>query len=185
MGVYLWTNDFPPFPNSYSYDFRNKTWAECQADWWELLSWTAPSVWADGIYYNAWQSSDWIQGFDLSTANKVTLSIYFKAPSWFDGLGYTISHYPWNTGGSGTWIGYNNTEAQINWSTVATQSKTPSTWNTLNIVYDLVNKTYAYSNYISKSGSLNDTQVAAIRACNTMRFTLSKVSVATVSISAE
>ncbi len=183
----IWTKQVRPNIFEYSYDFRNKTWSQCQSDWWTVTWWQTPSVWSDGIYYNWWYSNvAKTLDKDFSNAKKITFSMYYNAPSNFNWLGFRILKMPWDSNRFGTWIGTSAREITLNNTTVKSISKSkPYWWNTQTIEYDLVNKTYSYSWEFSDTWTLTDTQISTIKTLNTVWFGLNYAYVWTVSITVE
>ena len=159
----------------YSYDFRNKTLAGVQADWWSFPEWTDwVSFNSNGMYKSAWWYKRAEYPVDISTASKVTLiwhitKWYSDIDAWFwfrDIQGSYWLSCAITTGYSETlfrmdnwWSNYNFASywAMAQWSYIIT------------IIIDFVNKTIYFS-YWTNSGtySLSDTQVTTIRWSDVM-----------------
>lgn len=177
MGVYLQMDSFSPVPNSYYYDFRNKSREIIEAKGWHNREWS-PSFDADGMYYNTWACGYdlllWDSGTVFNNAKKIKLVCDFKI---------TNSSKRWlslQVSGASGWssdfwffVNHSHYEYRFNWSTSSTTSS--SWWSGVKIstiVYDLVNKTYTYSWVTSKAGSLTDAQITALKNCNYILITV-------------
>ena len=184
--IYVGTQKIRPYWYEYSYDFRWKTWSQCQSDWWTLIGWYTPSISSDGIYYNWWDSFFWKQIANFTNAKKITFSVYYNCSNSFDWFWPRIQIVPWESTYSWLWIWKNKYEVQLNEATTKTVTRTHWTWwFTQNMVYDLVNKTYTYTWDIAESWTLTDAQVTSIKSTNWIWLILSSVTVQSVNLTVE
>lgn len=189
--VFLWDTKVRPSSYEYSYDFRNKSIAICQADWWvfSTTSWrTFNSNWI------TWNSTFWTimitpSGLStaLSNAKKVTLVIdQFK-----------------NSGGSNRWrdlISSSNSQAsgskadsktivtRVDATNIYSGNYTISTGeHIVTTIIDLVNKKISidYEWVMSREDSITDAQVTVVKWLSKLRIQQDTPTIKTVSIKIE
>jgi hypothetical protein len=167
MWVYLYTDN--PFPYEFSYNFRNKTLAQIQTDWWTSYDKT-PSFDADGMYSSSTSSSNDVRvkriiPWWLSTAKKITITLNYKWNSTVPWVNFWVNINSDNS--SATWVSLQWTYrwVVVDGSTIYSINNASSTAWTYSetLVLDLVNKTYTVSGHRSYTRTLTDAQIANLK----------------------
>ena len=117
-------------PSIYSYDFRNKTQAQVETDWWTIF--TPYNSDADGYYTNPWGALRRTI-VDLASAKKVTINAEMKVASgssiWSIGCAIT----DWSTAVYGfvSWNTSSNKWTQIynNWARTTRSNQYAVSWD--------------------------------------------------------
>ncbi len=174
--IYVWTTKVRPAVQTYSYDFRWKSVAQMQSDWWTwTFNWSTGS---SGI-------SNWFYIYkdilNLSSAKKITVKTGFNVTqksSWSSGSGGTNlrqNDSDWVYGGSSStlstsgwcWILFNYGSWRTNWNSynIPTWSWYINEWE-----IDLTTKAASVKLYqgttllTSITYNLSDSQITEIRA---------------------
>ena len=170
--VYKWTVKVRPAIQSWSYDFRNKSVATCQTDWWAFPIWTGMSFDSSWMYKNSsgyqliWHPID-----NLSTANEIVITANISCASDKDIAFWLVRTYTSSSVNSSIFrsTSYYDTKLRFfnsggttttfySWSTMSTWSKT------VVVTLNLWNKTVSFSDGShSWDYTLTDDQVTDIR----------------------
>lgn len=176
----------------YSYDFRNKSVAICQADWWvfSTTSWrTFNSNWI------TWNSTFWTimitpSGLStaLSNAKKVTLVIdQFKNANsnnnrWRDLISSS------NSQASGSKADFTTIVTRVNATNIYSGNYTIANGEYIvTTIIDLENKKLSinYPWIMSREDSINDTQIAAVKTLSKLRIQQDTSTIKSVSCTIE
>lgn len=158
-------------PNyEFSYDFRNKTLAQIQADWWTSYDKT-PSFDANGMYSSSTSSSNDVRvkrliPWWLSTAKKITITLNYKWNSTVPWVNFWVNINSDNS--SATWTNLQGTYrgVVVDGTTIySINNASDASWTySETLVLDLVNKTYTVSWHWSYTRSLTDAQITNLKA---------------------
>ncbi len=192
MNVYIGTsgelkNAYIGEVYEYSYDFRNKTLSQIQSDgwtyWWSatptINSWwiTIPSD-SNESWSKLYCSPSWLTSA-LSTANKITMNMYFyqwtTSSNSSDGVFYLAWPSSYTT--NGTWMGWwiiNNYEifSRILWADLYRWIYTVSSWEYVQtIVIDFINKNMrmVLGSIMDVTRTITDSQIATIKTLKYLR----------------
>lgn len=186
--IYIGANKVRPTQSDFefNYDFRNKTWAEVENDWWVLAQWTSwTTINSNGIVCPTrwqWDSNRvWINRSinNVWNAKKVTLTkqVYVQAASWWNMSYYKLaaSNTPYSIAYSMqipyssttySWYNWRTWQLQLPNSESIRSSTTISTWTWLcEWEVDLVNKTSKLTvNWtVITTWTISDSTVSSIR----------------------
>lgn len=177
MNVYIWTsgvlkNDYIGEVYEYSYDFRNKTASQITSDGWTYTN--TPLFDSDWMYYSTWNSILDTTISQIWTHNKVILECTFSVNRSYE---FALACYLVNSSKTNQyWLYTDNNSSwnkmiKINGTDVYITTTVLSSWNyNLKLVLDLSNKTYNCSSPYSKSWSLTDAQITALRQYKNIRL---------------
>lgn len=197
MGVYLYPsgtetelkNAYIGEVYEYGYDFRNKSVAICQADWWTFTSTSTVTINSDWLNWgttatNIYCTPSWLTTA-LSGANKVTIEIMFykgAKPSTANGTNAVLylawpSSYTSNWTWPSAWFDVSGNYIimqRLLWTTLNswTYNSVPVWTYTHTAVIDFVNKTIKnqYGSIATFNGSLTDAQISTIRTLKYVRI---------------
>ena len=188
----------------YSYDFRNKSIATCQSDWWSFSSTSTVTINSDWLNWgtpptNVYCTPSWLTTA-LSSANKVTMEmmLYKGSKSWNDWTN-AVFYLSWPSSMSSNWTGWTsgydvNSNYVIGWRVLSTvvyswnYNSTPNGTYKLTTVIDLANKTIntKYWSIANLSWSLTDAQISTIRTLKYLRIYVDTTAVIkTISVKVE
>jgi len=168
--IYVGTTKVRPSYYEYSYDFRSKTLAQIQADWWTSYDKT-PSFDADGMYSSSTSSSNDVRvkrliPWWISTAKKITITLNYKWNSTVPWVNFWVNINSDNS--SATWV---NLQWTYRWVVVdgstiySINNASSKAWTySETLVLDLVNKTYTVSGHWSYTRTLTDAQITNLKA---------------------
>jgi len=194
MNVYVWTNSLKNAyigeVYEYSYDFRNKTLAQIQADgwtyWWSNTptinsNWISIPIWWNNSWSKLYRSPSWLTS-KLSTAKKITLEMIsniwaVSSPINNDCVLYLA--WPSSYTSNWTWFGWGNTDSwfqrftRVLWTDLYRWTYSTPSWEyTQTVTIDLINKTMRniVSNVLDKTNTITDAQISTIRTLKYLRL---------------
>lgn len=184
--VYLWTSKIWSKALVYEYNFVGKSSVdELIADGWTMV--TNPGF--DSTYGILWINSKiYMDNFDFSNANKITLTMNFYLKSWttlWNRLANTVAKTQGSVGITWCQLAYTTSSPKRSvyiYDAKTDVSTTFSAWmHTETFVLDFTAKTYQETlrntttsfNYTTLSSTITDAQIASIRTwCNKLHLSI-------------